>query len=161
MDRSLTCCFSGHRNIPAEQARWLAKRLDDAITYLYGKGVKSYLTGGALGFDTLAANAVLAQRMKHIDISLTVVIPCKDQDRKWGWDSRRQYHRILDAADEVHCLAEQYYSGCMQVRNHYMVDHSGVCICYLLRPYGGTYSTVRYARECGISVFNLAKRPRK
>ena len=67
-----------------------------------------------------------------------------------------EYEDILRRADKRIWLAEQYYSGCMMVRNRYLVEHSEVCLCYLTSPEGGTKYTVDYCRRRGIKVINLA-----
>ena len=48
--------------------------------------------------------------------------------------------------------------GCMYKRNRHLVDHSGVCVCYLTKDSGGTTYTVRYARAHGLEIINLAYR---
>jgi len=45
----------------------------------------------------------------------------------------------------------------MQRRNRYLVDHSGVCLCYLTQETGGTVYTVGYAGQKGLQVVNIAK----
>ena len=69
---------------------------------------------------------------------------------------RMEYDRIKGYANEVFCLSERYFRGCMHQRNRYMVDHSSVCVCYLTREDGGTASTVKYARRKGLPICNLA-----
>ena len=136
---------------------YLFGRIKDGINYLYLQGVRTFLTGGALGFDALAAEAVIDSRREYKDIRLVVVTPCRDQTARWNAEQRARYERINTAADEVICLAEHYYRGCMHDRNRYMIDHSRVCICYLAEQTGGTAYTVGYARNKGLKVFNLAK----
>jgi len=140
------------------KAEELQQRVKNGIEYLYAnKGIKTYYAGGALGFDSLAAEAVIKQRDLHPDIRLVLVIPCRDQAARWSAADKARYERINRDADEVICLAEHYYRGCMHERNRYMVDHSRACICYLTEQTGGTAYTVRYARERGLQIFNLAK----
>lgn len=157
IDRNSTCCFTGHRAIPAGMTDYLFKRVKDGINYLYAQGVGAFLTGGALGFDTLAAKAVIECRNVHEDIRLILVIPCRDQTRAWKQADIESYDRIKGLTDEVICLSEHYYNGCMHYRNRYLVDNSSACICYLNRTSGGTAYTVRYAKYKGLSVFNLAQ----
>ncbi len=40
--------------------------------------------------------------------------------------------------------------------NRYLVDNSGVCVCYLTRDAGGTAYTVNYAKRQGLEIINLA-----
>ena len=158
IDRNNTCSFTGHRAIPDGMTDYLFQRIKDGVNYLDSHGVKTYLTGGALGFDTLAAKAVIECRSVHEDIRLILVIPCRDQARGWKQTDIETYEHIKELADEVICLSEHYYNGCMHYRNRYLIDNSSACICYLTHAKGGTAYTVAYAREKGLSVFNLAQR---
>jgi len=45
----------------------------------------------------------------------------------------------------------------MKERNQYMVDNSAYCICALTRPVSGTAQTVRYAKQQGLEISNVAK----
>ncbi|GHU35754.1 hypothetical protein FACS1894105_04970 [Clostridia bacterium] len=109
-----------------------------------------------MGFDTLAAQAVLRQREKTPHIKLIIVQPCRDQSAKWRERDIVTYRGILEQADEVVCLAESYYDGCMQARNRYIIDNSGVCVAYCRHERSGTGYTVRYAKQSGVEVINLA-----
>lgn len=157
IDRENTCCFTGHREMSVAITDHLFNRVKDGINYLYSHDVKTYLTGGAIGFDTLAAKAVIERRSIYPDIKLILVIPCRDQTRAWRQADIEAYENIKELADKVICLSENYYSGCMHRRNRYLVDNSSACICYLTRTSGGTAYTVRYARDKGLSIFNLAQ----
>ena len=158
IDRNASCSFTGHRAIPDGMAGYLLQRIKDGVTYLYSHGVKTYLTGGALGFDTLAAKAVIECRYVHEDIRLILVIPCRDQTRGWKQRDIETYEYIKGLADDVICLSEHYYNGCMHYRNRYLIDNSSSCICYLTQAKGGTAYTVSYARHMGLSIFNLAQK---
>lgn len=157
-NKDITCCFTGHRTIAPGLDSYLTRRITDGIQYLYALNVKTFLTGGAIGFDTLAAQAVIKFREKYSDVRLFVIAPCHDQDRYWNQQSKDKYHYILKCADEVIYLSEQYHSGCMHLRNRYLVDNSSTCICYRVKHSGGTAYTVEYAKQQGLKVFNLAGR---
>lgn len=152
------CCFTGHRIVPAERMEELQQRLRAGILYLRDNmNITTFYAGGALGFDSFAAETVIAQREELKDIRLVIVLPCHDQDARWSAEQRARYERINRSADEVVCLAERYYRGCMHERNRYMVNHSRACVCYLTKQTGGTAYTVEYARSKGLKIFNLAK----
>ena len=68
----------------------------------------------------------------------------------------QEYERIIALADEVICLSERYYKGCMHARNRFMVDNSNYCICYMTETTGGTAYTVGYAKQQGLHVINIA-----
>lgn len=113
--------------------------------------------GGALGFDTLAAQTVLKLKERYPDIKLILVLPCKSQTSGWKQTDIDEYERIKAAADKVVYTSEVYYRGCMHKRNRHLMDNSSLCICYLMEDRGGTYYTVNYARENGLQIINLAE----
>jgi len=95
-----TCCFTGHRRIPASEYNALDQRLEAEIEHLIHQGVRYFGAGGAMGFDTMAAFAVLRLRILHPHIRLILVLPCKTQAR--GWDrvnnARQQGLRVINLA---------------------------------------------------------------
>lgn len=154
--RNKTCCFTGHRNLPAGWGRWnLATKLEKAIIEQIEKGIQFFGAGGALGFDTLAAQTVLRLREKYTHIKLILVLPCLTQTRGWPTEDVAEYERIKAQADKVVYTAQEYTKGCMFKRNRHLVNHSSVCICYLTKESGGTAYTVNYARENGLEVVNV------
>ena len=156
--REQSCCFTGHRSVPYSLENQLTHRIRDGIQYLNDKlGITTFYAGGAMGFDSLAAEAVIEQKKTNPDIRLVIVVPCRDQAERWSASAKARYAKINNSADKVICLAERYFQGCMYQRNRYMVDHSCACICYLTEPTGGTAYTVKYAREHGLRIFNLAR----
>lgn len=121
------------------------------------QGYRYFGCGGALGFDTLAAQTVLRLQEIYPEIRLILVLPCRDQTRGWKQADVAEYDRIMKAADKVTYTSEQYYSGCMHKRNRHLVDNSSLCICYLTEQSGGTAYTVNYARSQGLKIINVAE----
>jgi len=154
--KSQTCCFTGHRTIDAKAFSHIQKCLENEIENLIQQGICCFCAGGALGFDTMAALAVLKLRPKFSHIRLLLILPYRSQARGWSKKDRRTYNHILGKADEAVYTSEYYYAGCMHKRNRYLVDNSEVCLCYLTAEKGGTAYTVGYAREKGLRIINLA-----
>ena len=154
--REVTCCFTGHRQIPVEKVEIVKTRLREALISAVNSGYRYFGAGGALGFDTLAANEVLALKDYCLDVRLILVLPCKSQAR--GWKSRdiEVYEAIKKSAYKVEYISENYYNGCMHKRNRHLVDNSSMCICYLTKKSGGTHYTVHYTEEHGLNIINLA-----
>ncbi len=150
----LSCCFTGHRKISAEQKRLLIKKLDGLLNELYKRGITHYICGGALGFDTIAAQVVLQKKRLH-NLTLTLVLPCRDQCAAWTPRQKREYRTILNAADEVIYLYEHYLPGCMHARDTFMVDHADLLISYYRGLPGGTQYTYLYAEKKGKEIINL------
>lgn len=69
--------------------------------------------GGALGFDTVAAQTVIRLKVKYPKIRLILVLPCTDQAKFWNEDDSREYERIKKLADKTVYTSEKYYNGCM------------------------------------------------
>lgn len=156
VQRGITACFTGHRHIPREKIPAVTRTLEKAISDAYEKGYRIFLCGGALGFDTLAARQVIAFRQKHPDIRLEIVIPCPTQAVHWSQEDQAAYNEILDHADDCLTLSPFYYEGCMHSRNRYMVNHSSLCICYLVQMSGGTWFTVKEALAQNLTLLKLA-----
>ncbi len=156
MVRDLTCCFTGHRNIPQEQIPILEEKLETLIRSLVKQGVIYYGAGGALGFDTVSAHVVLKLRCELTQIKLILVLPCPDQAQKWSKQDQEIYENIKEQANKVVFTSQEYTRDCMFKRNRRLVDYSGTCICYLKKSNGGTAYTVNYARKQGLKIINLA-----
>lgn len=154
--REQTCCFTGHRILPKGKEKQIFNKTRKIVIALIEKGVKYFGTGGAIGYDTIAAQVILSLKEKYPFIKLIVVCPCKNQDAKWNEKQKRIYKEILQLADKIVILADSYYDGCMQARNRHLVDNSKYCICYLTRSFGGTYGTVEYAKKQMMDIINIS-----
>ncbi|MCL2884509.1 MAG: DUF1273 domain-containing protein, partial [Oscillospiraceae bacterium] len=152
-----SCCFTGHRHISSEETKDPQAILTKTLIDLIHQGVHTFYAGGALGFDTMAELIVLKLRKKYKHIRLVLLLSCRDQSKGWPQSDQNLYDHILKKANEIVYISEHYYSGCMQARNRALVDHSDICVCYLTKPAGGTAYTVRYAKQKGLPVINLAE----
>lgn len=156
--RNQTCCFTGHRFIPAAEQENIKLWLHWTIQTLNRKyGVKYFGAGGALGFDTMAAEAVLELR-QQLGLKLIIIVPCRGQEARWCPADQDRYHSILQQADKVRILSDRYYDGCMLNRNRHMVDASAWCVSYCTKQSGGTAYTVKYAKEQGLELVNYPKK---
>ena len=152
-----TVCFTGHRTIPLLKKWKIEKKLKEVLETLIEEGYCYFGAGGALGFDTIAAQAVLGLKKKHPEIKLILVLPCKNQTRGWEEKDVSVYESIIEQADKVVYTQEHYDRGCMFKRNRHLVDNSSVCVAYLTEEKGGTAYTVNYANQKGVKVINVAE----
>lgn len=81
--KNKTCCFTGHRQIPVEDLPALSAKLREAVISYIEKGYTFFGAGGALGFDTLAAQEILSLKKQFPHIKLILVLPCRDQAVRW------------------------------------------------------------------------------
>ena len=121
------------------------------------QGYRYFGAGGALGFDTLAAQTVLRMKQTYPQIKLILVLPCLSQTKGWKEEDIAEYEQIKAAADKVVYTSQEYTRGCMFKRNRHLVDGSSLCIAYLTEQTGGTAYTVDYARSKGLIIENVAR----
>lgn len=149
-------CFTGHRKISPDDVTSLLEALTSLIRQLSEREEITFLAGGAVGFDTLAALCVLNERESNKNIRLELILPCKNQTEKWRDSDIEKYNFILDCADRSSYVCEHYTPYCMMQRNRALVDGADLCVAYLRESKGGTAYTVDYARSRGVQVINLA-----
>ena len=156
--KSKTACFTGHRTIKQSDLPPLMQKLEETILSLINQGIIYFGSGGATGFDQLAAFAVLKARKENPTIKLIMVLPCKDQDGKWNEADKQAYRHILENADKTVYVSDgDYYDGCMEKRNQHLIRFSQICVAFMKRGRSGTSQTVRIAREQGLTIINLAE----
>ena len=172
MDRQYTCFFTGHRILPAvriEQIRKIieikAKNLIEdkgvqpanilAITF---KGVEHFIAGGALGFDTIAAETIIKVKEEYPHIKLHLYLPCFDQSRRWKYEDKYKWHMMMSKVDDYIYVTESTYTAdCMKKRNQKMADDSDYGLAYCVLDKSGTGSTIRYAEQRGVIIDNIAE----
>lgn len=140
-DINSTCCFTGHRVLRKD---FDITALEEAVNEAINGGYKTFLTGMANGFDRVCAS-VLTNLKNEKNVEIIACVPCRDQDKFFTQKQKEEYDYFLKNADEVIYLSDEYYNGCMQVRNRYMVDNSSLVIAYSKTNFGGTFYTVSYA----------------
>lgn len=156
-----SCCFTGHRpqklsygydeENPA--CMLLKQKLRDEINIKISGGCTGFITGMAMGTDIWCAEIVLAaKQLAASPITLTAVIPYKNQPSSFPISYQRRYADILLKADRVIYIAEKYTSGCMHKRNKYMVDNADCLIAVSSGAEGGTQYTLRYAQKKGLDI---------
>ena len=160
MDKSISCCFTGHR--PAKlpwgyderdpRCLRLKEELSARLEGVYEAGYRHFLCGMAAGCDLYFAEAVLALRESHPEVTLEAAIPCLGQADSWPRALRTRYEALVADCDEVRLLQRDYTPGCMQRRNEYMLERASLLLaCYDGQP-GGTRSTILSARRRGLRV---------
>ena len=152
----MKCCFTGHRALSETERLDIMKKLDKLIPALAEKGCTEFNTGGALGFDTLAALMVMRAKQKYPQIKLNLYLPHPQQAEKWNSADIRMYEKIKSGADGIFYSSQGYTPDCMNSRNRALVDNADMCIAYCTQLRGGTAYTISYAMDNGKEVFNLA-----
>lgn len=156
------CAFTGYRpekfpfgeNEADPRCEQLKQELFCEILRMTREGVNVFISGMARGVDLWAAEAVLQiQNVKPSQkIELWAIVPYDRQPLAWSAKERARYQRILEQAARVEYISHDYYNGCLQKRNRYMVDHATHLLAVYDGQPGGTASTIRYARKKGLEI---------
>lgn len=123
----------------------------------------TFITGGALGFDTLAFNVARDLINKYGGTHI-LAIPFEDQPIKWEWKSQIKYKKIkqfstcvyVDDYEEYSVKGTkrgEYHLAKMQKRNEWMVDNCDLLIgCWDGVKKGGTWNCLKYAKKLGKEI---------
>lgn len=149
--RTQTVAFTGHRTYSGQADELLRV----AIRALYRRGLRTFLSGMAEGFDLVAAEQLLALREELPELRLVCVLPYHDHANHIPQRVRHRYHQVLEAADEVRSLSEGYHPACYHRRNDFLVDHAAYLLAWYDGSPGGTRYTVRRAQQQHLPVENL------
>ncbi len=149
------CCFTGHRNILDNDRAAVTAALRVLLPDLIRDGVTLFRTGGALGFDSLAAEEILRIKRNFPEVKLHIYVPCLDQNKYYNDEQKAVYLKHINAADNIFCISEKYYNGCMHARNRALVNDSDICVAYIRESSGGTAYTVNYAEKNGVRVIKI------
>jgi uncharacterized phage-like protein YoqJ len=156
LDKRQSVAFTGHRSIDADKRPYLRVAVDNALIELYQSGYRNFINGMAMGFDLLAASAVISLKKRFSEIKLIAVVPYRNQSEKLSGYEQKRYQYALQNADEVIVLRENYYNGCLLRRNDFMLAHSSGLIAYYNgKQKGGTFYTIRKASESSMPIINL------
>ncbi len=158
-----TVAFSGNRTIiiPSEYSadefeELVRKELLANIKGLYDEGFRTFLSGGAIGFDLIAAEEVLRFKESHSDVSLVIVIPFDDHDKKYSDEDKQRYGRVKILSDSVIVINQEGYSlAAYHMRNDFLVNNCNHLIAYSNGHGRGTISTINKALKRGVMVTNL------
>ena len=154
--RAFTCCFTGHRYMPASETSEILKKTEALILSLLAEGVRFYGVGGALGFDSSVAQLLFRLRDTQFpQIKVILVYPFDGFTDFWSAEQKSTYLDLLPQYDKRVCISQNSCRDAYLIRNRHLVNHSKYCICYCNRREGGTAYTVRYAKKCGLHIFNV------
>lgn len=159
LSKKETACFTGHREL-REPYQALFLKTQKEVEILIQNGYRFFGTGGARGFDSLAAEVIihLKERYPHIHLILVLPFP-RPYLREKGWsreDIARHEKHICDASKVVY-VQKAYSIGCYYQRNRHLIDASSVCIAYQYKATGGTAYTTRYAHQRGLQIIAIEK----
>ena len=131
------CAFTGYRpqkmpfgfNESDPRCIDFKRRVKETIQALYDMGYRHFISGGALGMDMFAAEAVLELRARH--------------------------DRLFAQADITTATGHAYTRSAMFRRNHYLVDNADLLLAAYDGQPGGTAMTCELARRYDVPVMKI------
>lgn len=159
LDLQKTVAFTGHRPTKLGGydesnpiAVYVKTELRKEIERFIEEGFTTFISGGALGVDQMAAEIVIEKKA-----DLIIARPFPSQHVKWIPSAQKRFFAILaQARDVIDVSPDPYQIWKMQTRNIWMVDHSSFLIAVYDGSGGGTGNCIEYAQKIGrpIRVIN-------
>lgn len=160
-----TACFTGHRpqllggyDENNEFNKKIKEQLEIAIIdFIKNKGIKFFISGGALGTDLWSAEIILKLK-KEYQIKLFIAQPFPSQSSKWTQEQIIKYNEILSQADKVIVVSPDPFSSAkMMKRNRFMIDRSDWVIAVFNGDYkSGTGNCLKYAESLNKNIFKIS-----
>ena len=160
--RERTCCFTGHRDIPADRLQMVMTGTEAKVRELISQGYRYFGIGGAMGYDTIVAEMLFRLREREYpEIKIILVYPFDGFISRWSDSQQATYARLLPMYDKRVCVCKSASREAYLARDRHLVDYSSACIAYCTRQTGGTAYTIRYAVARGVPVFNVGDIPHR
>ena len=160
--REKTLCFTGHRpeKLPSGgsdssgETRIIKSMLYNEISAAADEGFDTFITGMQRGIDLWAGEIVLELAASR-SLRLSAALPYRDFGKGFKGADKWNFGRIIDSAERVVIISEEYTPACMNLRNRYMVDNSSRLIAVVGNGRSGTGQTIRYAESSGVEVCRI------
>ena len=160
--RERTCCFTGHRDIPADRLQMVMTGTEAKVRELISQGYRYFGVGGAIGYDTIVAEMLFRLREREYpEIKIILVYPFDGFISRWSDSQQATYTRLLPLYNKRVCVCKSASREAYLARDRHLVDYSSACIAYCTRQTGGTAYTIRYAAARGVPVFNVGDIPHR
>ena len=141
-----SCFFIGHREASYEVFPALIESVEKHITEY---GVTEFIVGNYGGFDRMAASAVIAAKIRHPGITLSMLIPYHPAERSvippQGFDNTF-YPPGMEMVPRKFAIVRA---------NHYIVEHVEYLIAYVWHPASNARNVLAYAEKKGVIITNL------
>ncbi len=134
----MRCMFCGHGRIE-ENRQHVLQKAREKISSLIEIGVEEFWSGGMGAFDEECEHIVREIKKGNPRLQLYCISPDLPPSRQYY---QREYDGLIFSGHKV-----TYYKAAIPMRNQWMVDHCDFCLSYVIRPFGGAYKTLSYAKR--------------
>ncbi len=155
-DKSMACCFTGHRPERLEMSEkkvinWLDEQIHKAVEDKY----TYFISGMQRGVDIWAAEIVLKMKKEGAPVKLIAACAFKGMEGHWEKSWIDRYNAILAEAEDIVYIGNHPSRAAFFMRNEWMVDHSSRLIAVYTGAPGGTQKTISYAKKNGCKVVSI------
>ena len=151
IDNTYRVALFGHRNFCGHRVleKWLYSLIEDLIRT---KTFVEIYIGRNGDFDIYAATVVknVQNSMGKVNNEFVCVLPYHEKDMQY-------YEEYYDDVIIPEYIEKTHPKGAIAKRNKWMVEHSDLIVCYVEREEGGAYTALKYARQLGKQIINLAE----
>ena len=165
--RKLRCCFTGNRRVLAATPE-LSTTLNILIKWLLCNNVSIFMSGSALGFDTLAELALSFRDYPELESRLTLLLPNASQPKYWRRADTVTLDIMKSRSDRsVLCSEEDYEPDTMLFRDRILSDAADISLSFSMIGYlssektSGTQYTMNHLHKIGKAPANLARVPER
>ena len=127
--------FCGHRELYDEKEVkvWLERVTENLIV----NGAEKFYLGGYGAFDRLAASVLAEQKKRYPQIELVLILPYLNRRKDISPCDSSLYPPLESVPKKLAIVR----------RNRWMVDQADVVVSYVLHSWGGTATTLEYAKQ--------------
>ena len=142
----MICTFFGHRYTPDA----IEEKLEVYVEGLITQGIADRFYVGNHGeFDAMALRVLRRARKRFPNIKYAVVLAYAPTYGNFEQLFQEEIY-LPDGMENV-----EPRSAIIQ-RNHWMVNHSDMVVCYITKPDGGAAMAVNYAKNQNKTIHNIA-----
>ncbi len=145
----------GHRDFAA--TREIEQRLYDLVAdLLRSKPYVEFLVGRDGAFDLFAASVVkrCRQSVRDDNSALIWVLPYLTADFR---ENQAAYQNYYDEIILSPAVQGKHFKAAISARNREMIDRADLVILCVQKNCGGAYQALRYARQQGKDIVNVAE----
>ena len=143
-NKEKTCCFFGHREVTHNIRPKLTAIIEKLIAE---EGVTEFYVGNQGQFDSMVYSVLKELKAKYPHIRYTVVLAyMPDEHTKELYGENTLYPDGLETVPKRFAISK---------RNDWMIQQSGVAVCYVHKITGGAAKFRDKAEKKGLKVINL------
>lgn len=158
IDKSKTVAIKGHMNDSCllTNREVLSEEIETIILKYYSQGYTYFMSGMAIGFDLLAAEAVIRLQPLYSGLKLIAAIPFPEHSKHYNDEDKRRYENILQQCEATILVNLEKHWGSYQRGVDFLIDQSSCIIAYFdgIRR-GSTEYTVEHAKLRRMPLSNV------